>query len=73
MKRKDIQSALEKATEGIESILDDKAKNMLSAVLNLFETVANCLSSAQTTIQQQADKINTLQGDHNPPPFFLNE
>jgi len=67
MKRKDIQSALEKATDGIESILDDKAKNMLSAVLNLFETVANCLSSAQTTIQQQADKINTLQGEQGKP------
>ena len=67
MNRKDIQSALGKATEGIESILDDKAKNILSAVLNLFESVVDCLSSAQTTIQQQADKINKLQGEQGKP------
>jgi len=67
MKRKDIQSTLKTITKDIESILDDKAKPMLSALLNLVETLATDLASAQTTIQRQADKINKLQGEQGKP------
>lgn len=67
MNRKDIKAKLEKITNGVETVLDPIAKNIITELLNLVEIVVSENSTLKDDKQRQSDEINKLKGEQGKP------
>lgn len=67
MNRKDIKGKLEKIINGVETVLDPIAKNIITELLNLVEFIVSENNTLNETVQRQADEINKLKGEQGKP------
>ena len=67
MNRSDIEKILEKITEDIEAITDERVKAIQKILLNLIEALLNDNEKLRAENQQLRDEINRLKGEQGKP------